>query len=132
MLHRLRRFARFWDLVGNSGNFVETTPLLWGSTDSPFTAFLRWSDWLYARLGRQSAIALPHLAELLFAYLVQEKMLAAPVIAKSFFRDYRRGGRSDMPAFLREYVEKVAEPLPRRSSKAGLKRQARHLAQRTA
>ncbi|MCX6927163.1 MAG: DUF4080 domain-containing protein [Verrucomicrobia bacterium] len=25
----LRRFARYWDLVGNSGNFVETTPLIW-------------------------------------------------------------------------------------------------------
>jgi radical SAM superfamily enzyme YgiQ (UPF0313 family) len=28
-LQKLRRFARYWDLVGNSGNFVETTPLLW-------------------------------------------------------------------------------------------------------
>ena len=28
-MQRLRRFARYWDLVGNSGNFVETTPLIW-------------------------------------------------------------------------------------------------------
>jgi radical SAM superfamily enzyme YgiQ (UPF0313 family) len=28
-MHTLRRFARYWDLVGNSGNFVETTPLIW-------------------------------------------------------------------------------------------------------
>jgi radical SAM superfamily enzyme YgiQ (UPF0313 family) len=28
-LQRLRRFARYWDLVANSGNFVESTPLLW-------------------------------------------------------------------------------------------------------
>jgi radical SAM superfamily enzyme YgiQ (UPF0313 family) len=33
-MQRLRRFARYWDLVGNSGNFVETTPLIW-STSSP-------------------------------------------------------------------------------------------------
>jgi radical SAM superfamily enzyme YgiQ (UPF0313 family) len=32
-MQRLRRFARYWDLVGNSGNFIETTPLIWsGST----------------------------------------------------------------------------------------------------
>jgi radical SAM superfamily enzyme YgiQ (UPF0313 family) len=31
-MQRLRRFARYWDLVGNSGNFVETTPLIWRST----------------------------------------------------------------------------------------------------
>ena len=37
-MQRLRRFAKFWDLVGNSGNFVETTPLLWapvGRASSP-------------------------------------------------------------------------------------------------
>ena len=33
-MQRLRRFARYWDLVGNSGNFVESTPLIW-STSSP-------------------------------------------------------------------------------------------------
>jgi radical SAM superfamily enzyme YgiQ (UPF0313 family) len=33
-MQRLRRFARYWDLVGNSGNFVESTPLIWG-TSSP-------------------------------------------------------------------------------------------------
>src|SRR5207245_5251218 len=41
-MQRLRRFARYWDLVGNSGNFVETTPRLWAEnspvsvTPSPF------------------------------------------------------------------------------------------------
>ena len=28
-LQKLRRFARYWDLVGNSGNFIQTTPLIW-------------------------------------------------------------------------------------------------------
>jgi len=27
-MQKLRRFARFWDLIGNSGNFIETTPLI--------------------------------------------------------------------------------------------------------
>ena len=30
-MQKLRRFARYWDLVGNSGNFVETTPLIWSA-----------------------------------------------------------------------------------------------------
>ena len=30
-MQKLRRFARYWDLVGNSGNFVETTPLIWSN-----------------------------------------------------------------------------------------------------
>jgi radical SAM superfamily enzyme YgiQ (UPF0313 family) len=51
-LQRLRRFARYWDLVANSGNFVESTPLLWGD-GSAFWGFLRFCDWLYAREGRK-------------------------------------------------------------------------------
>jgi radical SAM superfamily enzyme YgiQ (UPF0313 family) len=30
-MQKLRRFARYWDLVGNSGNFVDTTPLIWSN-----------------------------------------------------------------------------------------------------
>ncbi len=30
-MQRLRRFARYWDLVANSGNFRTTTPLLWST-----------------------------------------------------------------------------------------------------
>ncbi|HEY2329708.1 MAG TPA: DUF4080 domain-containing protein [Verrucomicrobiae bacterium] len=37
MMQRLRRFAKYWDLVGNSGNFVETLPLIW-SVESPEVA----------------------------------------------------------------------------------------------
>jgi radical SAM superfamily enzyme YgiQ (UPF0313 family) len=33
-MQRLRRFARYWDLIGNSGNFVETTPLIWANSDA--------------------------------------------------------------------------------------------------
>src|SRR5262249_37003895 len=46
-MQRLRRFARYWDLVANSGNFLETTPLLW-EHGLPFESFLRFSDWLHA------------------------------------------------------------------------------------
>jgi hypothetical protein len=28
-IHELRRFAKFWDTIANSGNFVETVPMLW-------------------------------------------------------------------------------------------------------
>jgi radical SAM superfamily enzyme YgiQ (UPF0313 family) len=36
-MQRLRRFARYWDLVANSGNFRTSTPLLWSG---PQTGFL--------------------------------------------------------------------------------------------
>ncbi len=69
-VQRLRRFSRYWDLIANSGNFVETTPMIWGNR-SAFWSFLSLSDWLYARLGRNHAIALPRLAEEVFRYLIE-------------------------------------------------------------
>jgi radical SAM superfamily enzyme YgiQ (UPF0313 family) len=132
-VQRLRRFARYWDLVGNSGNFVETTPLLWrdpgtGENGSPFRAFWRWSDWLFQQLGRTDGIALPRLAELLFRYLTRQAGHAFRFTAETLWRDWQRGGRSDPPEFLRPHLAHlpVAERAPRRRT-GPPKRQARHL-----
>src|SRR5205085_1814280 len=42
-MQRLRRFSGYWDLIANSGNFVETTPLIWREA-SPFANFMKLSD----------------------------------------------------------------------------------------
>jgi hypothetical protein len=125
-MQRLRRFARYWDLVGNSGNFVETTPLLWSGAPSPFESFLRWSDWLHERLGRTDAIALSRLMEFLFAYLTAELQQPAPTVAAALWRDYQRGGRNDKPAFLCAHLPAGPVLGPRRRVRS-MKRQARHL-----
>jgi len=124
----VRRFARYWDLVGNSGNFVETTPLIWSGTPSPFAAFMRWSDWLFARAGRKSGIALPRLMEWLFEFLTTESGLPHSVVADSLWSDYRRAGRPDKPKFLRGYITEKEPPVGRRPAASGLKRQHRHQA----
>lgn len=101
-MQRLRRFARYWDLLANSGNFIETTPLLWAG-GSPFNAFLSFSDWLYARAHRTHGIALTKLVELVFRYLVEEAGRPGDEVATALLRDYRRTGRSDRPRCLRPY-----------------------------
>ena len=161
-MQRLRRFARYWDLVGNSGNFVETTPLLWqveqasrlsrlepsvaidqrcstesqalseagtgGTTvlPSPFAAFLRFSEWLFAQVRRTDSIALLRLAELLFRYLTAELKQAPEPVAESLWRDYQRGGHREKPGFLSEHLAEAEEAKPS-SPRRGPKRQARHL-----
>ena len=126
-MQKLRRFARYWDLVGNSGNFIESAPLIWGGA-SPFFGFMRWSNWLHARVGRTDSIALVHLMELLFEFLVNELRIDAGVVAESLWNDYKRGGRRDKPSFLKDLLP-PAKPLPPASKpKSALpKRQARHL-----
>ena len=128
-MQRLRRFAKYWDLVGNSGNFVATTPLIWsGGPASPFAQFLRFSDWLYARISRTDSIALARLAERLFEFLTREQKLDLTRAAETLWQDWQRAGRREVPEFLREWLP--AETRARsRSAKSTLpKRQSRHLA----
>lgn len=126
-MQRLRRFARFWDLVANSGNFAETTPRLWQGSDSPFESFLRWSDWLYRRVERTHGIELNRLFELVFAFLTQNLGQSEVDVAQSLIRDYQRGGRNSPPRFLRTLLP---DEVNTRKGSAGLgipKRQARHV-----
>jgi radical SAM superfamily enzyme YgiQ (UPF0313 family) len=125
-MQRLRRFAKYWDLVGNSGNFVETLPLIW-SGGTPFTSLLRFSDWLYAQLGRTDTIALVRLAEKIFEFLTHELNQEKNFAAEALWRDWQRLGHRDPPELLREFLPK--ESVVHRAAKTSAlpKRQARHL-----
>ncbi|MFT3783559.1 MAG: DUF4080 domain-containing protein [Nibricoccus sp.] len=113
-MQRLRRFARYWDLIGNSGNFVEATPLVWAKSKSSFFAFLQLSDWLFEREGRHHAIALVTLMELVFSYLTEQLGFDKRTVAETLWRDFQRGDRGEMPPFLREHLPDIA-PSARRA-----------------
>ncbi len=122
-MQRLSRFARYWDMVANSGRHPRGRALLLG--DSPFANFLAFSDWLYARAGRTHAIAHERLIHLLHEHLTQTRGLDETTVNEALIADYRAtGGRSRL-AF-----EPADAPLPLpRAANAGAtpKRQARHL-----
>jgi radical SAM superfamily enzyme YgiQ (UPF0313 family) len=126
-MQRLRRFAKYWDLVGNSGNFVAVTPLIW-KNDSPFKNFLRFSDWLYAKINRTDSIALARLMELLFEFLTRERALDPKLVAETFWRDCQRTGRRDAPNFLKEFLPEENWFAIRERNRSLPKRQSRHLA----
>jgi radical SAM superfamily enzyme YgiQ (UPF0313 family) len=126
-MQRLRRFARYWDLFGNSGNFVAVTPLIWCG-GSPFEQFLRFSDWLYAKINRTDSIALARLMEQLFEFLTQEQKLDAGRVAETFWKDCQRTGRRDAPDFLKEFLPEKRWLAIRERDRSLPKRQARHQA----
>ena len=126
-LQRLRRFSRYWDLVGNSGNFVESTPLLWRDGASPFWSFIAFSDWLFGKVGRTDSIALVSLGAKLFEFLTKERGLKKEEMAEVLLRDYQRGGRRDVPEYLREFIGEAKAKQSEGSRVRGLKRQVRHL-----
>jgi hypothetical protein len=125
-IQRMRRFARYWDMIGNSGNFLETMPLICNAGESAFYHFLALSDWLHAISMRTHGIARVQLFEFLSRFLTEVRSLDPQVAAESLWRDYQRGGHLDKPQFLRPYIREDAfSPRGKRST---LKRQARHLA----
>jgi radical SAM superfamily enzyme YgiQ (UPF0313 family) len=128
-MQRLRRFARYWDLVANSGNFRTSSPLLWEG-GSPFAGFMRFSDWLFEQSGSTNGISLKRLAEFVFRFLTAERPGSAARIAEAVWHDYQSGGRSDVPEFFRPFLASVARasaPAPRGvTTQRGAARQARH------
>ena len=128
-MQRLRRFARYWDLIANSGNFVGTTPLIWAGAAErwgPFESFMKLSDWLYERTGRKHAIPLKELASLLFEYLTKMLQHSPALVGRELGGDYQRGGRSDLPEVLKPFVAPI--PRERLVNRSGPARQARHRA----
>jgi len=151
-LARLRRFAKFWDLFGNSGNFVESLPMLWASVRNPestvsgtkigdpqtepsaceqsstvssaFGAILAWSDWLHAQGVKGHGIALPRQYELLWRWSVETSGIPAEIFGPALARDYRRPGRADLPTWLTPFAG--AEATLRRPARLP-RRQSRHL-----
>ncbi len=127
-LQQLRRFSRYWDLVGNSGNFVETTPLIWAKSGSPFISFLRFSDWLFQRTRRTHGIALNVLSELLFEFLATVLELPKPEAATTLWKDFQRVGRLEVPPFLNPFLTALLPPRKPSRRNPGPPRQTRHLA----
>ena len=118
-MQRMNRFARFWDMIGNSGRFRETLPLMLG--DSPFNRFLLLSDYLYEMAGGSWKISLKRIFELLYSILSKELELDPIILRQMLLLDYRRSGQKGLPDF--EEATRFDTP---KSGKAN-KRQLMHL-----
>ncbi|MDQ5909038.1 MAG: hypothetical protein QG599_1132 [Pseudomonadota bacterium] len=121
-MRRLERFARYWDLIGNSGRFRQTLPLLLG--DKPFERFLTLSDWLFATVGQTHQIALERLFDLLYRGMAEALDVAESGARQALSEDFGSSGVKGCPAFLRS-----EQASPTSSKKHGIApvRQVRHL-----
>ena len=100
-MQKMKRFARFWDLVYNSGNFKKTVNYLW-EEGNVFEGFYTWSEWLYAQTESTWQISLDRLAELLFKYLSEEKNTPEEPLKAMLIEDIMTVRGRKMPSFLRE------------------------------
>ena len=97
-MQRISRFARYWDLIANSGRFPRSLPLLLGT--APFARFMEFADWVFATTGKTHEFALERLYELQFDYLTARRGVAREAAIAALGADYESGGARGRPAFL--------------------------------
>lgn len=118
-VQRIVRFARYWDLLGNSGRFHRALPLL--LSDTPFARFMQLSDWLYARTAKTHEFALEKLCGYLHDFLVENGTDAATVAA-AVVGDYEASGAKGRLPFMKTGTR----PEPQAGGRGKL-RQTRHV-----
>jgi len=118
-MQRINRFARYWDMIGNSGRFHQTLPLILGN--DPFNRFLQLSDQLYSQVGSTWKISLKRLFELLYTVLTGQMKIKPGIARKALSLDYERSGQKGRP--------KLDGPTLEVISRTGVanKRQQKHL-----
>ena len=119
-MQKLKRFARYWDMIANSGRFKHTKDFLLGS--NPFENFLSLSNWLYSETQQTHKLALPRLFKLLFNFLTNELKRDKQETIDFLLLDYEAAGFSGQPSFLLNEEVKMVKPAKRRSES----RQKRH------
>ena len=118
-LQRVGRFARYWDMIGNSGRFRNSLPLI--LSDNAFEQFMQLSDALYQLSGSTWKISLKRLFELMFVIMTEQFALDEALVRQVLSEDYHRTGSKGQPDF---------QKLPKinRSKRTGIanKRQRQH------
>ncbi|HIO92791.1 MAG TPA: DUF4080 domain-containing protein [Leucothrix mucor] len=105
-MQRVNRFARYWDMIANSGRFINTLPYI--LDDEPFKRFMQLSDGLYVAAGSTWKIALKRLFDLIYNVMIAELSADKEVLKAFLQEDYQRSGQSGLPAFLQnQNVKKV-------------------------
>jgi hypothetical protein len=118
----VNRFARYWDMIGNSGRFKHTlTHLL---TDKPFDDFMAITNWLFNATGQTHKINLKRLYELMSqsveALFPEKHQDALPKIEMDYTASQLKGAFSTLNLYAHEKKQTA-------SSGKLLQRQKQHM-----
>lgn len=115
LMQEMKRFARFWDIVYNSGNFQKTTALLF-EDGKVFENFYDLSKWLYRRSESTYKISLDRMAEFLFEYMSVK--FDKEKIANIILEDVMKVGGRKIPPFLKKIIPENYDFAQKEVSKA--------------
>lgn len=98
-VQEINRFARYWDLVANSGHFKHTIGLLLG--DMPFNRFALLSKCLFKRTGQTHKISLLRLYDFIYNIATEDLNLSPEFIKPALQNDFSESGLKSTPKCLR-------------------------------
>lgn len=109
-MQKMNRFAKYWDLIANSGQFKQTMKLieeLSQSTESKslFWTIFRLSEFMHQRHHQSFGIALLNLTESVWLFLTTELKVNQEKANQAIIQDYCLNGKRDLPNFLKKYVQ---------------------------
>ncbi len=127
-MQQMNRFARFWDMLANSGRFRASLPLLLENAEresSPFKNFLRLSEEIYARLQQTHKISLLRLFDVVFDVGVEVMRVEEMTLLEAIKSDFQRSGQKSLPKCLKK-AGNVSVKSMQGDAARGNQRQLRH------
>lgn len=118
-MQRLTRFARYWDMIINSGRFKNSKALLLG--DNAFDNFMQLCDWLHAETSQTHEFALERLFSLIHRFLTGIKHHTLADVEENLLEDHRRSGIKGQAKFIQQN-----KPGDTQKSAQNVQRQKRH------
>ncbi len=124
-MQEINRFARYWDMIGNSGRFKHSLPLIMG--DNPFARFRQLAAWLYVTTGQTHKIALKRLFNLLAQAMVEVFELDSEIAQSALTQDFIASGQKSIPESLAGLPQLKNYRRKQAANTTAPTRQARHL-----
>jgi len=133
-MQRVKRFARYWDLIANSGRFKHTLPVL--LADQPFERFMQFSNWLYADTRQTHKISYARLLALVHSGASELGLATDDNLYTSLSADSAANGDPHPPRWLDKRLATPGRNLPIAKGSKALEtkktqtpsRQKRHIA----
>ena len=90
-MQSVNRFARYWDMIANSGRFPNTLLLVLGNDEhSAFSQFMLLTNALFKSEGSTWKISLPRLYKLLYYVLRDDLQISEALVRKSLEKDFEQ------------------------------------------
>ncbi len=122
-MQRMSRFARYWDLIINSGRFSNTKEIL--LSENAFYNFLNLSDWIFKTTGQTHKISLERLYSLLYTGMIKALKFDQQQVTSKLLSDYEISGIKGHPKFLRNFDSSTSDESENKRLKSS-QRQIRH------